>query len=537
MPSRAEALRIGPFPDGLNTAVDQSAIADTELAECDNFEVDLDGTLVGRPAIEEADIVGTTNLQIIGRGLFPGGQSFLFASKVNNISSDDGVYVFDGNAWSLIDGSLVSSVAVQYGGFVWIVPKPGTKSTRAGGRWDPVNGFVLDSNMPEGEGAIFYKSRMFIVPGADAISNASRITFTDNITSGTLSWPASNIIDVSPGDGQNLVDLIVQNDNILLFKSDSTYVLAYDTNPSAAVIRTVNSSIGVSGRYCLATYENSIFTLHQGKVYEIINFDFEHLNIKVPFELRQLVGDELTNIFTTRHNPVFLSRLGDRLVVGYFDKVYVYGLKTRTWCTWSSPMYIIQNFGPLWEMPTHAPEADNPAHYAVSNLRNLDATFRVYDKHTISYDRYFQSSTTIAYVPFESSFKTKIFDFANSHQFKKLFWWGVDMIGSNVTTTVIPYSANAFQTWSSFSTEDWDVLDNNTPGQTDNTLAQTTTTISEGTIPSIRTFQKFAKTLRFRMLQFEVKIQNSGNVLEGPVRVFSLTAILNTKQIIAKQVN
>ena len=47
--ARAEALRLGPFVGGINTASDATAVADSELVDCVNFELDIDGSLVGRP--------------------------------------------------------------------------------------------------------------------------------------------------------------------------------------------------------------------------------------------------------------------------------------------------------------------------------------------------------------------------------------------------------------------------------------------------------------------------------------------------------
>ena len=44
-----DALQIGPFVGGLNTFSDPSAVADNELVVCDNFELDLDGSLKSRP--------------------------------------------------------------------------------------------------------------------------------------------------------------------------------------------------------------------------------------------------------------------------------------------------------------------------------------------------------------------------------------------------------------------------------------------------------------------------------------------------------
>jgi hypothetical protein len=49
-------IQVGPFIGGLNTFSDATAIADNELTVCENFELDLDGSLKSRPPIENLAI-------------------------------------------------------------------------------------------------------------------------------------------------------------------------------------------------------------------------------------------------------------------------------------------------------------------------------------------------------------------------------------------------------------------------------------------------------------------------------------------------
>jgi hypothetical protein len=516
--ARGEALRLGPFVGGLNTASDPTAIADTELVECINWELDIDGSLISRPSITETVSGGQNNMTIIGCGTFPGG-NYLIGSSAN------GVYAFNGISWTTITTTIRSYVALQYGGFVWIVPAPGSASP--GGRWDPAGGWVTDVNMPQGESAVFHKSRMFIVPGISASTNSSRIRFTDPISSSTLTWTSTNLIDVNPGDGQNLIDLAVYNDNLMLFKDHSTYLLAYDLRPTDAILRTINSVIGVTTRYCVVSYENSIFVLHEGEVYEVINFDFTRINLKVPFVL-----DTTQPSIGNRVNDVFLTLLGDRLIVRFYSRIYVYGLKTRTWTRWASGNEHLHNFGPLMAFPATSGTSQQTDFYAgqITGTNKI-----VYLKDGYSATK--AEGLTGTPVDIECFMQTKNYDLADSHHFKRLMWWGADVLTTrDIEATVTPISQSFQITWAQMALNTWGFYSDKTWARPLDSPATVTTPVANSSSAG-RLFAKFLKSIRFRQANFSLTILTNGTTAQGPARLFSLTAIVGSKQTVAKQVN
>ena len=522
--ARAEALRLGPFVGGLNTASDPTAVADSELVVCNNLELDIDGSLVSRPPIVETVHRGswTERIVIIGRGTFAG-SNYLIGSNA------DGTFAFDGTTWTFIKASLQSDVALQYGGYMWIVPKPGTSAANPGGRWDPVGGFVADTNMPEGQAAMFHKSRMFICPGPDATTNESRLRFTEPIASSTLNWLSTDLIDVSPGDGQQLIDIDVYNDDIMLFKNDSTYVLAYDIKPTDAILRNINSTLGVTDIRCKVSYENSIFVFHEGNVYEIVNYDFSRVNLKVPFTL-----DGTVPTGKTRAEQVFMSLLGDRLLVRYFNTVYVFGLKTRTWCTWSSVNTALHNFGPLVSFPTDAVNAVNTKYYAGSAIKEYVSVVYIQDGYDATTK---EQSSGGNFYDISCKITTKNFDMADSHHFKRLMWWGADVLTTrDVIGEVVPIMLNFQVLWSQLTSNLWADLTGNTWAYPLGSAAKFDTGVSNSSAGG-RLFVKFLKSLRFREIQFTVVLKNDGSTSQGPCRLFTLTAIVGSKQTVSKQVN
>ena len=63
-----QELRLGPFVGGLNLFSDQSAVADTEMVTCINYEVGIDGSLLSRPPIsvhESSPPSATSNMKVL----------------------------------------------------------------------------------------------------------------------------------------------------------------------------------------------------------------------------------------------------------------------------------------------------------------------------------------------------------------------------------------------------------------------------------------------------------------------------------------
>lgn len=718
-----QPLRLGPFIGGLNTASDPTAIADAELAVCENFELDIDGSLVSRPPLKE--IAGhsgwTERIVMLCEAVFSG-TYYLIGSNA------DGVYQYTGGTWTLITSTFQAAAAVQYADKVYLVAKPG--SANPGGKWDPSGGFTAVAAIPRGQAAVIHKERLFIAPGSDSTSDSSRLKFSD---AGNFdSFPGGNFVDIAQGDGSKLVDVIVFQDNLMCFKNNSTYVFAYDIRPSDAIVREISSTIGVEKQWNVVNYENQVYIFHKGKVYEIINYDFNTINIKVPFVRDTSAPSALAA------ETMFLSLLEDRLVCRFLKKVYVYGLRTRTWTEWKSVRDELQFFGPIVTLrpptgneyysgssvsafrtviqfvdePTNltAEQTLDPDYTVIDdftrtvaagdwgtstsgtawsvsatttdfsvngtegvcaigavnsardatlaiNKATLDITGTVsppavatgasmlsiiYFRAQSSTDTYrlrmeFKTTgvcsvqmekivagvtTTIAasvdisgsYIANDTIFyriqangtslkakvwrsanlqpnawmltatdtahsaagsliirsflvsgntntlpvsfkydninfgdptdltqlvtcigRTKNFDMAISHQFKRLWWWGADVVSNNAVVGIAsPIIVNFSVTWNQLASYTWDdLLTWDQPLSAPSSI-ETTTTTATGVV---RRFVKFLKSLRYRQINFEVRLTTVGSTADGPVRLFTMTVLTESKQIVPKSVN
>lgn len=720
-----QPLRLGPFIGGLNTASDPTAIADAELATCENFELDIDGSLFSRPPIRElaGQSAWTERIICLCEGIFSG-TYYVIGSNVN------GVYQYTGGTWTLITSTFQASAAVQYADKIYLVPKPG--SANPGGKWDPVGGFTAVAAIPQGQAAVIHKERLFIAPGSAATTNPSRLKFSD---AGNFdSWPASNFADISQGDGTKLIDLTTYQDNLMLFKNQSSFVFSYDVRPADAVVREISSTIGVEKQFCVANYENQIYILHRGWVYEIINYDFHRINTKVPF-----VRDT-TAPSTFADEDQFLGIVQDRLVCRFLKKVYVYGLRTQTWSELVSTKDVLQFFGPI--VCIHPPAGNE--YYAGSSILAFRGTIQLYDKATstsketvldpdrttydsftrtvsdgwgtateiglvwtnsggansdysvtgtvgqmsmgsvntarttrlpinkaavditidlktsvaaagaaqtidararwqdannyyyarlvlkhtgtfglelvkrvagvetslvagvdlgayaatdtirmrlqlngttiraklwkttaqepngwtlsatdnsitaagslelkgnleagntnvlpvlLTYDNLTYGDPTVVDFTITCKAQTKNFDMAISHQFKRLWWWGVDASSNNtIVGKATPITVSFAVTWGQLASKTWGELATMTWGQPLSGPSVVETSSPTGTGVN-RRFAKFLKSMRYRQINFEVDLTTDGTTLQGPARLFTMTIITESKQVVSKAVS
>lgn len=507
-----QPIRLGPFTGGLNTASDPTTIADAEIAVSLNMELDIDGSLISRPPFEEKAGSGSFTERIVNlcEAVFSG-DHYIIGSNTN------GVFYYLAGAWTLITNTFQANAVVQYADFVYLVPKPG--SANPGGKWNIGSGFTAVAAIPKGQAAAIHKERLFIAPGSVATTDASRLWFSD---AGNFdSWPGTNFIDVSKGDGSNLVDLTVYLDNLVLFKNQSTYLLAYDIKPSDAILRKLSSTIGVDKQFNVVNYENQIYLLSQGWVYEVINSDFNRINPKVPFVL------DFTAPSSFAAEDVFLSLVEDRLLCRFHKKIYVYGLRTRTWSEWESASDILHYFGPVQTI--HLTTGNE--YYAGSCLQANTTTIKLFDKSSsTSFEKTLAASQTIG-----CRIRTKNFDMAISHQFKRLFWWGADASTNNAITGIANPIVLSFQViWSDLATKAWNSL--GTWAQPLTTAVSVVTIATTGT-GTARRFAKFQKSLRYRQINFEVQLTTGGSTSDGPARLFTMTIITESKETVVKSVN
>lgn len=492
-----DPIRLGPFVGGINQLSDPTALQDNELVDAVNLELDLDGSYIGRPPFYD---IGEPSL---GTGLKLLGYYITDAHTRLIAANSGGIWSHESGVWTFITGtsSVIAASMVQYNGLAHIIASP--LSAGAGGYIDDAGTYTVISAYKKGGASVVHKERLFIVPGPDKTGVDNTLLY-GSAPADFTTYPVA--VYINKGDGQKLVDIVVYNDNLLLFKEDSTYVLAYDDDPAAAITRKINSSIGVASTNCVVAYENQLYLLHRNNVYEITNYDFAKINSKVPFVLD-----------TTKPGPwissTFLTLLGDRLIVRYHARLYVFGLKTKVWTRWDSGTRYI---GTAVAVPIRSELQAIPEYIMASNVSTSN------DVHGFRDIIDSVNSENIACM-----IKTKNYDYGVPHRYKRLMWWGADVSTiSEITGIVQPVVVGFSVTWDALASVSWDDLQTWDQLLTEPVIVQTDIPAQT----SIRKFAKFMKSLRFRQINYQIEFSYDGTDISGPVRFFSMTTIVGTRQ-------
>ena len=521
-----QILRLGPFNGGLNIGSDPVLIGDNELISCLNLELDVDGSLVSRPAIQ-ITFQGAVNqrLMIFGSVVFSG-TLYLFACRDRKtwVSSNAG------SSWTELNPGGPSRECITmevYNNTVWLPATPG--SDNGGISWTPAGGPVVVAAMPRATKCVVHKNRLYLCPGDTATTNASRLSFS--AAADFTSWPGTSFIDVQPGDGDTLNNIAVYQDNLLLFKGESTHVLAYDLDPVDAILREINPVVGSTGSLGIAQYENNVYCMHRNKIYEITNFNFTLINIKVPL----VFDNALPTGTTARSEPQHLSLLGDRLIVRYYNRTYAFGLKTRTWSEWrktdSTSTLEWHIFGPL----TRARDLTGSGVDSYYTGYSFDVSSAGYKVIKVMDGRPSGAVEGLGTHKFYCIATTKDYDIADPVRFKRIFWWGVDCLtGQDVLGSLTPITLISSLTWDALTTETWaDLLTWGSP--VSGSVAHQELVLGDD-IANTNKMIKLGKSMRFRKANFSVRMETDGSPNQ-PTKIFQFTAVIAIKQLVSERVS
>jgi hypothetical protein len=256
--------------------------------------------------------------------------------------------------------------------------------------------------------------------------------------------------------------------------------------------------------------------MHEANVYRISNFNWEHANLKVPFEYRNTYS-------TADADKGSLSLLGNRILARYYDKYYALGLKTGAWSAWD---FTVEGYTPseFITNPNISPLIGASNYYGASYVpAKADFYFFVDNKYDTDED-------------FTIRLKTKSYDFGPSYAFKRLYWWGVDILANAVTSfRVVPNVYSVPVKWGQLIGVPWTSL--GTWGKPLEISLDVTDTANSSNTNNYRTFIKLLKGLRFRQLQFILEASYQGLNSTSAYRIFSLTAFVDSKETVSKKVS
>jgi hypothetical protein len=205
--------------------------------------------------------------------------------------------------------------------------------------------------------------------------------------------------------------------------------------------------------------------------------------------------------------------------------MYIYNLKTRAWSKWTSVVEPNR-----WAKdPILSTALGVETYYAVSYRNNVGSLYRMYDGVVTG---------AVESTPFTLKITTKTYNVEVPYTYKRLFWWGVDCLSKvsiNAVVSPVVYGRpvtwqylidhnlkwNELGTWSRLVEVPIDVTDSATLTGVGNT----------------RTFIKYWKSLRFRQISFKLDSSVTGDPVDSPQYIYTLTAVVGNKQVVNAKVN
>ena len=137
--------------------------------------------------------------------------------------------------------------------------------------------------------------------------------------------------------------------------------------------------------------------------------------------------------------------------------------------------------------------------------------------------------------------KTKAYDYQANSVFKRLFLWGADLkTPRDVYMWAIPLGKKFSVTWADMEAYTWGQLEAGTwenplswqnQSHTVSNILDAVGDISENG----RFFAKAPKSLRFRQIQYALRLSTLGNQDSGPAKVFSLTTYTTARQLVVAE--
>lgn len=287
MTGKYQAVKIGPWPGGLNNRDTPENVADNELAEATNVIFDDDGTVYSRPPVQLVSNVGfLTPIGCIDSGSHTLGSRFLMyessSATIKYVDLEPGyVNSFTNPTISTgYAGATTGSAALstcEYLGTIYY----GYQT--AGGCRGATNltGALTNVNTIPGR-----SDQMFLIRERMwSIDYSTSICYWSKETDPTI-WaaPDGGNFPVNASDSNPILKVIVLNNNMWIFKKSGVWLFTYSDDPAfdGQLQKIVDHHISS------ATEHNGIMYVFDGvKVNQFINGQFVSLSERLLFNFKQ----------------------------------------------------------------------------------------------------------------------------------------------------------------------------------------------------------------------------------------------------------
>lgn len=429
-----DGVLLDNFSGGLNNVTDPSLIEENELAEALNIVFSRNGKPISRPpyVIEKAKPTGATYIKPLGYFRNEDGVMHLVAATQNQTY----LYRFSDDTWVSTGAGFGAADITTYYNRLYLVNAAG-----AGGYYSKVSGTYTYSTvaaMPAGTQIHYTQGRIYIA--SRALGNTSTLRYSNVPTLGASinDFPVENYIDVNEGDGQLLLKIIEGNGELFLFRSHSTWRLAFgaSADPADGSLTQLSNAVGVDNEYGVVAGENFHAVMYAGALYRLAGYNYYPFN-----DMNKLTFNAVGSGYTI---PTAVSKVGQYLLAWYYGSMYCFDTESNTWTEWSSTL----NAAYFIEAPRGTLSAANEA----INAFGVGATTAEQSLLKLGLEYPGASSETIT-----CRIKTKTYDAGMPTKFKRMFGWELLVLAVNyVKGSIVAIENQASPvTWSTLQTYTW----------------------------------------------------------------------------------
>lgn len=514
-----DGVIIDNFQGGINNVADPSLIATNEVAKATNVVLSSTGKFVSRPPFDVVSafpVVGETP-SLLGYWRNEDGATFAviaFASTtyICNLST---------YTWTLVWSYAAVDMTTWSNRLYLINP------TIGGGHWSKIAGnyvWTTVAQMPAGNQIHFSKGRFYVSSRANNETSMIRYSEVSSAPLGASvdNFPAANYINVNEGDGELLVKIVEGNNELFLFRSNSTWRLGFGASaePTDGILSQLSSTIGVDNVNSVVDAGNFLAVLHAGVLYQFAGYGFYPLNdyTKLRFETPSTVDTGYTfvsNITTA------VSALGKYLLVYYYGSLYCYDIDFRIWTefiTYTRAAHIV-------EAPrgTFLSSGTVVTGFGIhDSLTGIPGQTNGLIKFALEYP---ESGAAIEDI--KCVIRTRAYDIGEPAKFKRLFGWEVvAMVVNSLKGSITPIDQlqSSFTTWNTWvaAGTTWNNLSTNqTPWVSLQPTISSTVSGLQSTFPVPQVI-KIGGKRTFKRAYFTIEFSNDGRSTTSPSRLDGL---------------
>jgi hypothetical protein len=497
-----EGVVLSNFTGGLNNASNPTMIEENELSIANNVIISNNGKITSRPAIASTGVSpsGTGRMRILGNFRNEDGATFVVVANDTKTS----LYNVSAGTFTEIWAQGAAGMTT-YLNRLYLVRTGG-----AGGYWSKISGtysWTDLSDMPAGNQILYMMGRLYI--SSRALGNTSTIRYSDitSVSAGTSidDFPVGNFIDVNEGDGQKILRLIEGNSEIFIFRSNSTWRLAFGASaePTDGSLTAMSTTIGVDNEFGVVPVDNTYAVLYSGTLYNFAGYNYYPINNTQKVEFK---GSGNWNVKTA------LSKIGSYLLVWTSGTTYCFNTETKTWTTWTSllnPYYFLEApYG------TIVAEGSPTTGFGVPATATGGST-----PHFLRMKLEYAADTE----QIVCTVRTATYDMGAPTKFKRLFGWefaGTIVNYLKAVLSPIDFRDSAISTWGQLSASTW----NAASAETWNPIGAPESTFINGLQANypVPIVVKVSGKKVFKRATFEVSFENDGSVYTSPSTIDGL---------------